>query len=667
MSVRALCVVLVGAAATSAAGAAAGGELSLHAVLQDHAVLQRDAPLAVWGNDAPGAEVSISLAGQHATAVADAQGHWRASLAPQPAGGPYELLARDGAGNEAGAHDVWIGDVWLCSGQSNMEMQVRRVANLETEIANGSHPGLHLLHVPHASLDEPGAQFGEATGWQVASPAAVRDFSAACYFMGRELERSVGVALGLVDSTWGGSDIKAWLSGGTLRAQHGYDASLDLLSLHARDAQTAEQGWQKLLEAWWAGRNAAWVGDAAWSQPEFDDSSWPVMAPAGFWEESGVPQLRNFDGVVWFRTSVVLDARQAALPARVQLGPVDDSDATWVNGQRVGGTEGWDTRRDYALPAGLLRAGRNEIVVRVLDSGGGGGLWGAAALRRLSFADGSAAQLPAQWRYRIAGALADLGTPPHAPWQTAVGMSTLGNGMIAPLQGLRLRGVAWYQGENNVYDAGEYSRLLPALIAEWRERFGADIPFLVVQLAGYGPANSVPQDSAWAALRESQRQVVAADPHAGLALTIDIGDRYDIHPTNKQELGRRLGLLAQHLAYGGDAEDSGPVPVGALREGQGAQQRIVVRFSHAAGGLKVLGDARPTGFELCTGIAGDKQAGTQGACHYVVGTVRGETVELAAQAVPGARRVRYAWADSPVVNLVNAQGLPAVPFEWQLR
>ena len=507
--------------------------------------------------------------------------------------------------------------------------------------------------MPRASDDLPAEGFAEPVHWQLATPAAVRDFSAACYFMGRELERSAGVALGLVDSTWGGSDIKAWLAGGTLRGLHAYDGALDLLALHARDARAAEAGWQETMDAWWAGRSAAAVGDAAWAQPGYDDSAWETMSPAGFWEESGIARLRAFDGVVWFRTVVQLDARQAAQATRLQLGPIDDADATWVNGQRVGNAEGWDLPRDYAMPAGLLHAGGNEVVVRVLDSGGGGGLWGAASTRRLVFADGGALQLPAQWRYRIAGSLAELDTPPHAPWQTAVGTSTLANGMIAPLAGLRLRGMAWYQGENNVYDPQEYARLLPALIGEWRARFGAGVPFLVVQLAGYGAPNSAPQDSAWAALRESQRRVVAADPRAALAVTIDIGDRYDIHPTNKQELGRRLGLLARRLAYGESLEDSGPTPAGALRQGG----NVVVRFSHAQGGLQVLGDARPAGFELCD---------SRGTCRYAAAAVHDDTVVLAARAVPGAKRVRYAWADSPVVNLVNAAGLPAVPFEWPI-
>lgn len=626
--------------------------LALHSLFSDHAVLQADAPLRLRGTAAPGEAIEVTLAGESGHAIAGGDGQWLVEMAPHAAGGPFDLVATGSQGRRAEAHGLWLGEVWLCSGQSNMEMQVRRVANLEAEIAGADHPRLHLLHVPQASRDLPQAAFGGEVAWQLATPASVRDFSAACYFMGRELERATGAHIGLIDSSWGGSDIKAWLGEPVLRSLRAYDAGLDLLALHARDAAAGEAGWHRLMEDWWATRDAALVGEPAWSTPAFDDAAWPRLVPSGIWEDSGIGEFRNFDGVAWFRTGVELDAAQAAAARRLQLGPIDDADRTWVNGREVGGLEGWNVPRDYALPAGLLHAGRNEIAVRVLDTGGGGGLWGAPAARRLVLADGSALPLPAEWRYRVAGSLARLGSPPHAPWMAPVGLATLGNGMIAPLDGISLRGIAWYQGETNVYDAAEYRRLLAALIGEWRARFGAGIPFLVVQLAGFGPANAAPVDSAWAALREAQRAVVDADARAGLAVTIDIGDRQDIHPTNKQEVGRRLGLLARHLAHGAQEEYAGPAPIGARRAGR----LVVIDYAHAQGGLRVEGNGRPVGFELCDARS----------CRYVDASASGRTVTLDATSVPGARRVRYAWADSPVVNLVNADGLPAVPFELEL-
>ena len=632
----------------------AAGAPTLAPQFTDHAVLQRDEPITLAGTAAPGIALDVDLGGARAHVAADAAGRWQAQLPAMPAGGPVGISVRDAAGASAEARDLYIGDVWLCSGQSNMEMQVRRVANLETEIANGSNARIRLLQVARHSAEAPRRDFETPPAWQPATPATVRDFSAACYFFGRDIERTQHMAVGLVDASWGGSAIQAWLSADALHALGGYDESLALLARHARDPAGAVAGWQAIVDRWWQGRPVAAIGPPEFGATNFDDSAWATMRLGGDWEDAGIPQLANFDGVVWFRSTVQLSAAQAAQRAHLRLGAIDDVDTTWVNGQRVGGFEGWDVPRDYALPPGLLHAGSNQIAVRVLDTGGGGGMWSPPGARRLDLGDGTSVPLALEWRYHIAGELASIGALPHAPWLAPIGATTLHDGMIAPLAPLRLRGILWYQGESNVSEPGEYARLLPALMSDWRAQFGAQLPFFIVQLAGFGPAVPGPVESGWAALRDVQRRVAESDAHSGLAVAIDIGDPYDIHPTNKQEVGRRLALLARHRVYGEALEDSGPTPHAARRSGG----RIVISFAHADGGLRVLASNRPAGFELCSAPQ---------RCRYADAVVEGADVVLEEQRGEHALRVRYAWAGSPVTNLVNAVGLPAVPFELDIR
>ena len=638
-------------AVSARAGAAAP---TLDPLFQDHAVLQRDHVIVVGGTAAPGAIIRASLAGQHAEGQADGAGRWRATLPPLGAGGPFDLEVRDAAGGSTIARDLLIGDVWLCSGQSNMEMQVRRVANLESEIGASTNSRIRLLHVERDSRVEPVTQFTQPVHWLVAGPGAVDNFSAVCFFFGREIEHSEDVPVGLIDSSWGGSIIEAWMSAASLRQNAASRVGIEVLEGYARDPAAAELHWQTRMDEWWQARDRAAIGPASWSAASFDDRAWPEMRPVGIWENSGVEELKNFDGMVWFRTAVIVTAAQAAGGAMLELGPIDDIDATWVNGVRVGSGEAWDQPRRYPLAAGALHEGSNIIAVRVLDTGGGGGMWGPPEEKRLHFADGSVVPVGPGWHFRIAGSLPQIGVPPHPPWTSASGLTTLYNGMIHPLAGLGLRGVLWYQGEANAGDAAEYAQLLPLFLQDWRREFNAELPVLVVQLANYGPASPAPAESAWAALRESQRRVVDSDAHAGLAVTIDIGDRFDIHPTNKQEVGHRLALLARHRVYGEHLEDFGPEPASATQQAD----RVTVEYTHARGGLIVQGSNRPAGFEICD---------SANRCRFVDAVVAGTRIVLRGVRRRPHSHLRYAWSDSPVCNLYNAAGLPAVPFDIPIR
>ncbi|HEX2082702.1 MAG TPA: sialate O-acetylesterase [Xanthomonadaceae bacterium] len=638
-------------AGVSAVFAAESGPL-LHAMFQDHAVLQRDQPIRVWGQAQPGAEVRIAFAGKRTSARADAEGRWQAPLPPLPAGGPHTLVARSGSATQT-VRDVLVGDVWLCSGQSNMELPVWRALDARAEIAGAANDRIRLFTVPQAGSATPRETFAAPTRWQQSTSESVRDFSAACYYFARELQKTVDVPMGLINAAWGGSRIQGWISSEGLRATGLYDDELDVLALYARDPVAAAGRWGEAWSAWWHGLPGIAAGDEPW-KPDATHAAWRA-APRELvaWEHWGVPELADFNGMLWYRTTLALTAQQAAQDAVLSMGAADEIDLTWVNGRAVGSAYGGNADdRHYRLPKGLLRAGENVVVVNVLDTYSEGGLVGPASTRALRFADGSSVRLDGAWQYRIV--TDDTQASPIAPWQSAAGLSTLYNAMIAPIGPYGLRGIAWYQGESNTFEAERYRDLLRALRRDWRMRFGEDLPLLVAQLANYGPAPTRPGESEWAELREAQRQAVAEDARTGLAVTIDIGDRYDLHPPNKQELGRRLARTVRHAAFGEAIPPSGPVPLSAKREGTA----VSVRFGDVTNGLVAYGANGPIGFELCGAQAGS--------CRYADAEIRGDTVLLRAP-VADAVRVRYGWADSPVVTLFDGAGLPAGPFEIPIQ
>ncbi|WP_425508365.1 MULTISPECIES: sialate O-acetylesterase [Stenotrophomonas maltophilia group] len=621
----------------------------LHPLFRDHAVLQRDRPIAVWGHAGPGQPVSVTFAGQAVSTRADAAGGWQATLSPMAAGGPHTLEVIAGTRRER-VRDVLVGDVWLCSGQSNMELPVWRSLNAASEIAAATMPRIRLFTVPQHAAAQAQESFNDSTAWTSATPDAVRDFSATCFYFARELQRTVDVPMGLIEAAWGGSRIEAWTSVGALRGQGGLDEALDILARSARDPLEARAAWGRYWQHWWATREGTLPGDAPW-RADADDRGWS-RAPAtlGAWERWNEPALADYNGMVWYRTQVVLSAEQAARGATLELASADEVDVTWVNGVAVGSQYGAGKRR-YPLPRGLLKAGSNVIAVNVLDTYGEGGLAGPATAYGLQFDDGERVALQRPWKYRVAPGQQ---APPFAPWQAATGLSTLYNGMIAPLGGVGLRGMLWYQGESNTGEGATYALRLRALRDDWRRQFGARLPLLLVQLASYGQPPVAPADSGWAQVREAQRRVAAEDAQSGLAIAIDIGDAYDIHPPNKQELGRRLARVARHVVYGEqDVAPSGPRAVTAVRTPAG----VAIAFEDVDGTLTATGAVGPIGFEFC-GSERDTRH-----CDYGDAELDGRRILLRGPRSTHATHVRYCWADGPVCTLRDRSGAPAGPFE----
>ena len=603
----------------------------------DGMVLQRDRPMPVWGRSAAGAQVRVSFADGAVATRADAQGDWRVELSARPAGGPYAMRIDDGDSVRE-LRDVYVGDVWLASGQSNMEWPVASSADAETEIARATDALIRHFKVPRSWSGAPQWQLAGGD-WVASSPESAGSFSAVAHFFARELRAATGVPIGIIESAWGGSRIEAWMDART----QGLDAAD--VAAHARALEDADRrGLAEMRRR--LSRFDLPADDDGWQAPDFDDAAWAdIRVPSG-WEAAG---WDGMDGVAWYRTRFVLDEAEARAGVLLGVGRIDDSDVTWVNGVQVGDTTmQYDAPRRYAVPASALRAGVNHVAVRVTDAGGGGGIHGAAEEAFVQPHGGAPRPLAGTWKFRPARVtLAPAGDRNRHP-------ALLYNAMIHPLQPYPVRGVIWYQGESNADDVDEalrYRQQFPDMIRQWRAQWRApELPFLWVQLAGFGSGKDRGQRSPWAVLRESQSAALSL-PATAQAVAIDIGDAGDIHPRNKRDVGRRLALAARRVAYGEAVPWSGPVATGTTFDGDAA----VVRFDSGARALAARGGGEEIhGFQL---------AGADRIFHPATARIDGATLVVRSAGVAAPVAVRYAWRDDPAdADLVNDAGLPASPF-----
>ncbi len=618
----------------------------LHPLFTDHVVLQRDVPTPVWGWAEPGQRVKVALAGQSVETTADARGKWMARLGPYPAGGPHVLAVSGPKAVEI--KDVLVGDVWLCSGQSNMEWPLKGAVNPEAEVAAAGYPRLRLFQVPKRTALEPESTV-EAK-WDVCTPATAPGFSAVGYFFGRDLGRDLNVPIGLINSSWGGTVAEAWTSAPSLGPLGDFDKALAQVRASKAEAGQPPVRLDRAMAAWWKRNDPGTSDQPGWADPKFDAAAWKTMDLPGNWEERGLP---DFDGIAWFRKNFDLPEAWDGKDLTLALGPIDDLDTTYLNGVEVGHTDAWATTRRYKVPAGVAKAGRNVIAIRVLDRQGQGGFGGEKGDMKLAPAGDEQAgpiALAGPWSFKVAANASDLSSPPEAQGENPNRASVLYNGMIAPLAPFPIKGAIWYQGEGNAGRPAQYRRLLPTLIRDWRAAFAVgDFPFLIVQLANYLDRNPQPVDSSWAELREAQFLTTRALPNVAVALAIDIGEAKDIHPRNKQEVGRRLALGALAMAYGKDVESSGPVYKAAEPKGRA----LKLTFDHLGGGLVAKGGGKLEGFAV---------AGEDGKFAWADAAIEGDAVVVSAPGVEKPLKVRYAWANNPACNLYNQAGLPAVPF-----
>ena len=500
----------------------------LHPLFTDNMVLQRDRQDAVWGWTTPGATVSVKLDGATSTAVAGADGKWTAMLPAKMAGGPYTI---DITGPQTvKIKNVLFGDVWICSGQSNMQFGIGNLSNASEEIAASNHPQIRLFMVPNVTSPTPVDLVSGS--WSECNPTnIVKDgwggFSAVGYFFGRDLQRDIKVPIGLLETTWGGTPAEAWVSASALKTMTDY-AKVDEI-VH-RDVDSSKSSGDELAtqsDKWVADNDKLSQATPNPSDPAFDDSGWKTMALPTGWENAGLP---NYDGVVWYRRSFDLPKEMITKDITLHLGPIDDRDTTWVNGVLVGHSTSFNTARTYTIPASALREGKNVIAIRVLDTGGGGGLYGTADQLSLGLSSGASIPLTGPWLYTASTELSTMPStvPPTGGVQLQNTPTMLYNAMVAPLIPFGIKGAIWYQGEANGDRGQQYRTLLPTLIQDWRTRWGeGDFPFLIVQLANFEASQPQPTDEPWAHLREAQSMTAHNVKNAGQAVTIDIGDAFD--------------------------------------------------------------------------------------------------------------------------------------------
>ncbi len=645
-------VVLAALLLSTAGSSAIYADIRLPAIVGDDMVLQRDMKLPVWGWADPGEEVRLSVSWHRMErrTVTDADGKWQFTVTAPPAGGPYELTFK--GKNTVTLKNVLVGEVWVCSGQSNMEWPLHSVNNAEQELAAADYPNIRLFTVQKKIADVPES---DCTGqWSLCTPETVPGFSAVGYFFGRYLHKELGVPVGLINTSWGGTVAEAWTSSDALAKMPAFKTQLDKMAAARANPDAAMKKYENEMAAWQKKVEAAGAQGKGCIAPDFDDSGWKTMDLPGRWEQTALP---NFNGLVWFRKTVDVPESWSGKKLVLQLGPIDDQDTTWVNGVKVGSHTGsgqWQALRKYDIGADVVHAGKNVIVVQVLDTGGDGGIYGQPEQMKLSLADAADAKpisLAGPWRYKVGYDLASLPPQPQAPfWVNNPNAPTvLYNGMIAPLIPFGIRGAIWYQGESNAGRAHQYRELFPLMITNWRRKWGeGPFPFLFVQLANFMAAQPEPSESAWAELREAQFMTLKL-PNTGMATIIDIGEADNIHPRNKQDVGKRLALWALDMAYGRDLVYSGPLYKSMeIKDG-----KIVLHFDHVDGGLVAKGNDGLKGFAI---------AGADRKFVWAKAKIEGDTVVVASDKVAEPKAVRYGWADNPTCNLYNKAGLPASPF-----
>ena len=640
----------------------ARADVTLNPLFTDNMVVQRDLPIPIYGTARPGEAVRVLAGFRFARTIADARGNWEVKLPARGVGAPFQITVQ--GDHSITLHNVLAGDVWLAGGQSNMEFAVAGSDNAAAEIASANFPGIRYFRTDYTMADTPRTN---ATGgpWQIVTPQTVPGLTAVGYFFARNINQKTGVPIGILNSNWGGTSAEAWTSRAALQSSPALRDLLQRFTPANSDNKTAQDEYQKQLLAWQTAnylpfREAA-PATLHWRDADFDDSDWKTLQAPGVWEETANLQI---DGAVWLRRTVDVPTDWAGHDLQLHLGAIDDWDETYFNGVRVGSTgpeieDAWTKPREYSVPGNLVKAGRNVIAVRVFDRIGGGGFSKLATpiKMELLIAGGSATplDLSGTWRYQAEFARPQASLPPlpqpATPADSPNRSTVLFNGKIAPLTRSPIKGVLWYQGENNAGRAYQYQALLPAMIRDWRAQWrgtgSGAFPFYIVELANWQARSEKPGEDSWAELREAQQMTADHDPNSGIATAVDIGDAADIHPKNKQEVGRRLALIALAKDYGMPSlENSGPRFASLKVEGD----TVRINFTHAAG-LKLKSD------ESSFALAGDDRV-----FHWATARIEGSSVVLSSPNVKNPVATRYAWAINPATPLYNAADLPALPF-----
>lgn len=663
-------------------GCAPKASVELPPLFTDNMVFQQNTSAPVWGTTAPKAKVTVcpSWDGKNYTTIAGPDGKWSVNIdTPEGNYDSYTLTISAGK-DPVTIKDVLVGEVWLCSGQSNMEMPVeswRAVRINKEDIEKASdYPYLRLLYVTKTTGMSPRDNFvAENDGWTKSEPSTVRTFSAVAYYFGRALQEKLQVPVGVIESCWGGTIIEAWISEGGLKAFPETLPGIEKVKTLSESEIDRENTFRKEMDRFVAKAKADDKGldgdKPLWAAPGFDDSSWKIMRLP----EKVQTLWPDLNGVFWFRKEVDIPASWAGKDLSLSLGPIDDFDETYLDGTLVGKGTQWNKAREYVVPGNIVKAGKSVLCIRVTDDHGNGGLYGSADLMFLEGPDGKKLPLDGNWRVEMSLSFKDR--PVNTAREPNL-MSVLYNAMINPLVPYSIKGAVWYQGESNAGKAHRYRDLLPAMINDWRSAWGEEFPFYIVQLTGYTPVKDSPAESSWAELREAQDLASKSLEKVGVACAIDLGEADDIHPVRKKEVGDRLALLALTNDYGRKTVAEGPRFDSFSKE----NGSIRVKFTSVADGLRVMPSgefAEPRYGSVAVGsglvkraesgkLTGFQIAGADKVWYWADAVINGDEVVVSSKEVPDPVAVRYGWADNPVCNLFNSVGLPAYPFrtdDWQ--
>lgn len=621
-------------------------------IFADGMILQQDIAVPVWGWADAGEKVTVTFLGKRYTTKADNSGKWMLKLAEMKAGGAFEMTIQGKEKEAITIKNIMIGEVWIASGQSNMEWKIDWLPYKNTEPSLANFPQIRMFTVPRELSAKPEKDVTGGT-WQEAVGNNVKDFSAVAYFFAKELHQHYKVPIGIINTSWGGTIAETWMSAGAAKQIPDFKAVVeelektpDVIEKAKREAEEARKRFEEMV-------NVKEIGLVEkWWQNDLNTSSWKEMKLPTLWESAGLP---NLDGVVWFRKEIEIPEKYLGKDLVLSLGAIDDSDETYFNGEKIGQTmQKYAEARVYKIPANKLKNGKNIITIRVIDTGGGGGIYGKPEEMFVGLGKERIAELAGNWTYKVG-----LGESISLPQSFGPNSrpTLLYNAMISPLVPYAIRGAIWYQGESNAGRAYQYRTVFPALIQDWRSQWKqGDFPFLFVQLANFMKFEDEPKESDWAELREAQTMTLAL-PNTGMAVIIDIGEANDIHPKNKHDVGKRLALTAKKVAYKEDIIHASPMYESMQVNGS----KIVISFKNIGSGLMVK--------DRYGYIKGFAIAGQDKKFYWAKAFLDGNKVIVENENVSKPVAVRYAWANNPEdANLFSKEGLPVCPFrtdDWQ--
>ena len=617
-------------------------QVKLPRLVRDSMIFQRDTKVKIWGWASAKEKIKVSFQNKKYNTAADANGNWMIVLSPMKAGGPYTMNID--AINHLTINNILIGDVWICSGQSNMVHQMILHRELyEDDIAKANYPEIRQFWIPTLT-DLQKLHDDLPTGyWKSANPQDVLQFSAVAYFFAKTIYQKYHVPIGLINSSVGGPGIEAWISEEGLKQ---FPSVLDKIQKNKdtayintinRTALAANANRPKPTDK-------GLIGPMPWYDTSYAGKGWHNISLPGYWEDQGIKDL---DGIVWYRKEIDVPASMTGVDAKVFLGRIVDADFLYVNGKLAGNTTYQYPQRRYQLPAGLLKPGKNIFVIRVINNSGKGGF--VADKPYYISAGGQKIDLKGEWQYKVGDAFSKQNSA--APIALEYQPTALFNAMVAPLINYTIKGILWYQGEGNISNASDYEKLLPAMIADWRGRWKQnDVPFIYVQLPNFGEVQYLPSESPWAVLREAQLKTLSV-PNTGIAVAIDLGEWNDIHPMNKKDVGIRLALAAEHVAYSEkNIVYSGPI----YQSSKTVDNKIIISFNNIGSGLITNDGEELNQFAI---------AGADKKFVWAKAKIDRDKVIVWSDKIANPMYVRYAWADNPDgANLYNKEGLPASPI-----